>query len=125
MLQRYEKDIREIDSYKDTIEIIDYKTGANSISQRQAQKDLQLSIYALAATSIPEFPFNRAPEKVKLSLYYFDTPSVITTTRTRKELSQARKTIEDFKKQIEESDFKCSGNILCKSCEYKLLCKSD
>jgi len=114
-----------IDVHGDTLEIVDYKTGANPLSQKDADKDLQLSIYALAATSIPEFPFNRKPEKIKLSLYYFDTPQIVTTTRTEEQLEEARKTIEDFKKQIEKSDFKCSGHMFCQNCEYKLFCRTD
>ena len=26
--------------------------------------------------------------------------------------------------EIEKSDFKCSGNILCKNCEFKMLCSA-
>ena len=114
-----------IDVHGDTLEIVDYKTGANPLSQKDADKDLQLSIYALAATSIPELPFNRKPEKIKLSLYYFDTPQIVTTTRTEEQLEEARKIIEDFKKQIEKSDFKCSGHMFCQNCEYKLFCRTD
>jgi len=114
-----------LDVHGDGLEIIDYKTGAKPLSQSQADSDLQLAIYALAATSIPEFPFARAPEKVKLSLYYFDTPQIVSTTRTKEQLTEARKTIEDYKKQIEHSDLRCSGGILCENCEYSFLCRSD
>jgi DNA helicase-2/ATP-dependent DNA helicase PcrA len=112
-----------VDAYGDTIEIIDYKTGANPMSQKEVDNDLQLSIYALAATSIPEFPFAKSPDNVKLSLYYFDTPQVVSTVRTRQQLDEARKIIKDYKKQIESSDFKCSGNVLCEKCEYSLFCR--
>ena len=114
-----------VDVHEDSIEIIDYKTGANPMGQKEADGDLQLSIYALAATSIPEFPFSRNPDKVKLSLYYFDTPQIVSTTRTRQQLEEAKKTIEDFKSQIEKSDFKCYGNMLCEKCEYSLFCRSE
>jgi len=114
-----------VDVHGDTLEIIDYKTGATALSQSQADNDLQLSIYALAATSIPEFPFARKPESVKLSLYYFDNPQIVTTERTKEQLTEARKTIGDYKKQIENSDFLCSGNMLCEKCEYSLFCRSE
>jgi DNA helicase-2/ATP-dependent DNA helicase PcrA len=113
-----------VDVHGDTLEIIDYKTGANPLSQKEADSDLQISIYALAATSIPEFPFARVPEKVKLSLYYFDTPQIVSTTRTKAHLEDAEKMIEDYKNQIEKSDFKCSGGILCQNCEYSFLCRA-
>jgi len=117
--------IDRVDFHDDILEIIDYKTGANALSQKDADKDLQLSIYALAATSIPEFPFAKSPEKVKLSLYYFDNPQIVSTTRTKEELEEAKKVIEDYKKQIEASDFRCSGNMLCQNCEYSLFCRTE
>jgi RecB family exonuclease len=117
--------IDRVDVTGDTIHIIDYKTGATALTQKQADSDLQLSIYGLAATSIPEPPFSRRPDKVKLSLMYFDTPQTVTTTRTKEQLDKARREIEDFKKQIEESDFKCSKGFLCRTCEYKLFCGVD
>jgi len=117
--------IDRVDVKGDELEIIDYKTGATALTQNEAGKDLQLSIYGLAATSIPEYPFDRKPEKVKLSLMYFDTPQIVSTSRTKEELEEARKMIGDYRKQIEESDFKCSGSMLCETCEYKLFCKVD
>jgi len=117
--------IDRVDEDKGEIHIIDYKTGAHPISQKEADSDLQLCIYALAANMIPEYPFNRKPENVKLSLYYFDTPQIVTTRRTMKQMEEAKKNILEYKKQIEESDFKCLGNLLCETCEYKLFCKAD
>ena len=119
--------IDRVDEYKDFIEIIDYKTGATPLTQSQADKDLQLSVYALAATEIPEPPFSRNPKEVKLTLMYFDTPQTVSTKRTKGQLLEARKMIEDYRKQIEESDFKCSHGYLCdeQECEYKLFCKVD
>jgi DNA helicase-2/ATP-dependent DNA helicase PcrA len=117
--------IDRVDVHGDVLEIIDYKTGATPLTQKEAKKDLQLSIYGLAATSIPEYPFDRKPEKVKLSLMYFDTPQIVTTTRTKESLEEAKKLIEGYKKYIEESDFKCSGNMLCETCEYKLFCRAE
>jgi len=114
-----------VDEDEGGVNIIDYKTGANPLTQKEADSDLQLSIYALAATLIPEYPFNRKPDEVKLSLYYFDKPQIVTTRRTAEQIEKAKEEILDYKKQIEESDFKCSGNILCESCEYKLFCRED
>ncbi|KKU12275.1 MAG: hypothetical protein UX19_C0003G0030, partial [Candidatus Woesebacteria bacterium GW2011_GWA1_45_8] len=116
--------IDRVDVHGDTLQIIDYKTGANPLTQRQADEDLQLSIYGLAATTIDGFPFARTPENVKLSLYYFDNPQIVTTTRTKEDLEKAQKAIEDYKKQIEQSDFRCSGSILCENCEYSFLCRT-
>ena len=108
-----------------TIEIIDYKTGANIPSQKDVDKNLQLSFYGLAATQIPEDPFNKKADQIKLSLYYLDEQEKITTVRTKEQLDKAREEIFKVREEIEKSDFACSGNFLCKDCEYKLLCNVD
>ncbi len=108
------------------IEIIDYKTGATIPSQREVDKNLQLSFYALAATKIPTEPFNKTPDKIKLSLYYLDEQEKISTTRTAKQLEDAEKEIHKIKEEIEKSDFKCSNHIFCQTgCDYSLFCKSE
>ena len=108
------------------IEIVDYKTGASIPSQREVDKDLQLSFYALAATKIKEFPFNKKPEDVKLSLYYLDTQEKISTIRTAKDLEEAEEEIFKVRDEIEKSDFKCSNHIFCQmGCEYSLFCNGD
>lgn len=106
------------------IEIIDYKTGQVP-EEKYLQKDLQLSIYALAASSVYA-PWKRPLEKIKLSYYYFEESQKMTLERTLDELKVAQEKILDFKKQIEESDFACSGNILCqRGCEYALFCNTE
>lgn len=114
--------IDRIDKIGDTLHIIDYKTGPTALTQKEADKDLQLSLYALAAATIPEPPFNVGPSHIKLSLIYFDSPQTVTTTRTQAQLEEARQKIYTYKEKIETSDFTCSGNILCRKCEYKLFC---
>ena len=108
-----------------TIEIIDYKTGAIIPSQREVDKNLQLSFYGLAATQIPEDPFNKKADQIKLSLYYLDEQEKITTVRTKEQLEKAREEIFKVREEIEKSDFVCSRNFLCTDCEYKLLCNVD
>jgi DNA helicase-2/ATP-dependent DNA helicase PcrA len=108
-----------------TIEIIDYKTGATIPTQNQVDNDLQLSFYALAATSIPHAPFGKSPEKIKLSLYFLDTQEKLSTTRSAADLEKAKAEIYRVKEEIEKSDFACSGHIFCQGkCEYSLFCQS-
>jgi len=110
----------------DSIEIIDYKTGATIPTQREVDKNLQLSFYALAATKIQDFPFGKKPEQIKLSLYYLDSQEKISTTRTAKQLDEAIKEIFKVREEIEKSDFKCSNHIFCQmGCEFSLFCKTD
>ena len=103
------------------IEIVDYKTGRVP-SQRQVDADLQLSIYAMAATEIIEPPFDRKVDDILLTLYYFDNQQKIQSRRTSRQLEEDKQKILDYVKAIEVSDFHCSGNIVCKSCEYKMFC---
>lgn len=108
------------------IEIIDYKTGATIPSQREVDKNLQLSFYALAATNIPTEPFGKTPDKIKLSLYYLDSQEKISTTRTAKQLEEAIAEIFKVRDEIEKSDYKCSGHMFCQTgCEFSLFCKSE
>jgi DNA helicase-2/ATP-dependent DNA helicase PcrA len=105
------------------IEIIDYKTGATIPTQAEVDKNLQLSFYALAATSIPTAPYGRKPEEVKLSLYFLDNQEKISSTRTSEDLKKAIKEIYKVKEEIEKSDFACSNHVFCQGkCEYSLFC---
>ena len=119
--------VDRIDKLADgTIEIIDYKTGATIPSQSEVNKNLQLSFYALAATKIPDLPFGKKPEQVKLSLYYLDSQEKISTTRTVKDLEKAVEEIFKVREEIEKSEFKCSGHMFCQmGCEFSLFCRSD
>lgn len=104
------------------LEIIDYKTGASIPTQKEVDKDLQLSFYALAMSSIRKIN----PEEIKLSLYYLDTQEKISTTRTVKDLEKVKEEILEIRDEIESSDFKCNNNFFCQGkCEFSMFCKSD
>lgn len=107
---------------ENTIEIIDYKTGSNIPDEKKLAKDLQLTVYALAATAIQETLLNKTPEQVLLSLYYLEDGKKVTTTRTAEQLEEAKQTILQTAQKMATSDFLCSGSILCQHCEYKILC---
>ena len=113
-----------VDLFPDgSLEIIDYKTGATIRSQGDIEKNLQLTFYALASTSIREEPFNKSPQEINLSLYFLDTQEKFTTKRSQGQLDEAIEEIFKVRKEIEESDFKCEGNILCEKCEYSVFCR--
>lgn len=103
------------------IEIIDYKTGKPP-TKSELNKDLQMDIYALAA--VDPGILNRKINEVLLTFFYFESNSKLTTTRTAADLDSARKEILEIRDQIEASDFSCSRNRFCESCEYKILCNS-
>ena len=101
------------------IEIIDYKTGKIP-TQKEIDEDLQISIYAWAA-SLPEI-FGIPLEKQVLSFYYFEAGQKLQAKRTTEDIEKAKAKILETVEKIENSDFLCSGNIICQKCEYKLFC---
>lgn len=107
------------------IEIIDYKTSSKLPTEKEVASDLQLSIYALAASSLKTPPFNISPDKIILSLYFFEDRKKMSTSRTGAQLAQARDQIFDYAAQIEASDFRCSGSPVCRHCDYRSLCDID
>lgn len=103
------------------IEIIDYKTGEKIPSQKEVDKNMQLTLYALAASQLLELE----PEQIKLSLYYFEEQKKITTTRAKRDLENLKLEMINIREQIERSDFVCSGHFLCQTgCEYSSFCNA-
>ena len=85
---------------------------------------MQLAIYALGATRIKDKIFNRKPENIELTLHFLEN-------NTKKSMSFSKEDLEKFEdeliekvKEIENSNFKCSGNVICKTCEYRMLCST-
>jgi len=116
--------IDRLDVYEDgNVEIIDYKTGERVPSQKEVDKNKQLTFYALMLSMAGDLPFVFDLDKLTLSLYYFDEQKKISTTRTQKELENTIDEIYQVRKEIENSDLSCSGNYLCRSCEFSQFCK--
>ena len=112
--------VDKIDDKK--IEIIDYKTGSNLPDKKELEENLQLTLYALATTQINNNIFNKKSEDIVLSLHYLEEEKKFTTTRTSKQLEDAKTKILEIVAEIEKSDFLCSRSTLCQNCEYKMLC---
>lgn len=104
------------------IEIIDYKTGRNIPNEKQLSNNLQMTVYAMAATLVNDNIFNKNPEDIILSLHYLEEEKKLTTTRTAGQLEEAKTRILEIVGKIEKSDFLCSGSTYCQNCEYKMLC---
>lgn len=115
-----------IDKTKNGIEIIDYKTTDYTHKELPTEKDLagdlQLSVYAMAACKVADPVFQKQPEEVTLSLYFFDKGVKVSTKRTWEDLKKAEEEILQIKEEIETSDFACSAGIWCQRCEYQLFC---
>ncbi len=115
--------IDRIDKNGKGIEILDYKTGANNPKADQAH-ELQLAIYALAATKVNDSNLNRKPEDITLTIYFLEDNTRKSMNFKKEDLEKLEDELISKIEKIEKSDFKCSGNILCKNCEYKMLCST-
>lgn len=116
--------IDRVDELDGAIEIIDYKTGSPPAGgQKEVDKNMQLSLYALAAVKTVEPPFGKKPREVKLTLWYLGEGVKFTTHRTSEELDKVVDGVFEIRREIEQSDFSCSGHPFCTSCEYKTFCR--
>ncbi|OGH16512.1 MAG: hypothetical protein A3C30_04980 [Candidatus Levybacteria bacterium RIFCSPHIGHO2_02_FULL_40_18] len=106
------------------IEIVDYKTG-KSAGMSQFNYTLQLGVYALAATEVEEKILKRKPEDIRVSLLYLEEGKKKSEDMTQERIDEIRELILKKIEQIESSDFKCSRSIICKNCEYKMLCSAN
>lgn len=103
------------------IEIIDYKTG-KAPKTRDVRKDLQLTVYAMAATDQGVYAYR--PEDVIVSFYFFEGQQKVTGTRTKEQLEEARDIIIKTAQDIAVSDFKPTPGKQCDFCEFRLICEA-
>ncbi len=96
-------------------EIVDYKTGKPKL-ESQAKKDLQLSIYALAAREVLDY------NPVRLVFYNLQTNEAVVTTRDEQQLNVAIETVQDVAADIRAGRFPARPGFACKSCEFQPLC---
>jgi DNA helicase-2/ATP-dependent DNA helicase PcrA len=97
------------------VEIVDYKTGRPK-KDADARKDLQLSVYALAAKEIFEW------NPVKLAFHYLQSNQRQETTRDAKQISEAEKIVQQTAADIRAANFPAKPNYFCRACAYKPIC---
>jgi DNA helicase-2/ATP-dependent DNA helicase PcrA len=97
------------------VEIVDYKTG-KARNAADARKDLQLSIYAIAAKEILEL------NPVRLVFHYLQTNQTQATTRTPKQLDEAQKIIQEAAADIRAGEFSPRPGYACRTCAYEPIC---
>ncbi len=100
---------------RNDVEIIDYKTGKPK-KDADARKDLQLSLYALAAKEIFEW------NPVRLVFYYLQNNQTQATTRDAKQLDEAQKIVLEAAADIRAGEFPPKPGFVCRSCAYKPIC---
>jgi DNA helicase-2/ATP-dependent DNA helicase PcrA len=100
---------------RNDVEIVDYKTGKPR-KDVDARKDLQLSIYTLAAKEIFEL------NPVRLVFHYLQNNQVQVTTRDVKQLDEAQKIVQEAAADIRAGEFSAKPGFGCRSCAYKPIC---
>ena len=97
------------------VEIVDYKTGKPK-KDADARKDLQLSIYALAAKEIFEW------NPTRLVFHYLQNNQRQETTRDSKQIAEAEATVQETAADIRAGNFPPKPGFFCRSCAYKPIC---
>jgi len=101
---------------RNDVEIVDYKTGRPK-KESLAKKDLQLSLYALAAKEIFEW------NPVRLVFHYLQDNKVQVTTRDSKQLQEAQNMVQEAAADIRAGQFPPRPMpSVCRSCAYKPIC---
>ena len=109
--------IDRIDKVNGKYELIDYKTG-KSKTQKDADKDKQLTIYAMAA----QWSLGIKPEN--LSLYFIDDNLKFSTQRNEEMLLKEKENIRKTIGEIQKSDFPAKPGfpVPCQYCDYNPIC---
>jgi DNA helicase-2/ATP-dependent DNA helicase PcrA len=100
---------------RNEVEIVDYKTG-KAKKETEARRDLQLSIYAIAAKEILEL------NPVRLVFHYLQDNSRQETTRSIKQLDEAQKIVQEVAADIRARSFPAKEGFICRSCAYRPIC---
>ncbi|HKC14717.1 MAG TPA: PD-(D/E)XK nuclease family protein, partial [Patescibacteria group bacterium] len=83
---------------------------------------LQLAMYALAATKVKDEILSKNPKDITLTLHFLEGNTKKSMNFNQEDLDKLEDELIEKISEIEKSDFKCSGNVLCINCEYKMLC---
>jgi ATP-dependent DNA helicase UvrD/PcrA len=100
---------------RNDVEIVDYKTGKPK-KEADTKKDLQLSLYALAAKEIFEW------NPVRLVFHYLQNNQIQVTTRDSKQLDEAQQIVQEAAADIRAGEFPPKPGYICRNCAYKPIC---
>jgi len=111
--------IDEIDDKK--IEVIDYKTGKIP-KERELKKNLQLSIYALAATD--RGILNKKLNQVVLTFYFLNEGKKISFQKDEEEIEKVKEVIKNLVSEIKQEKFEPNVGVWCDFCPFKIICEA-
>ena len=94
---------------------MDYKTGKPR-SQKDADKSLQLSVYALAARH------HLGLEPERLTFYNLTNNQPVSSVRTEKDLEEVRRQVREVAAEIRRLLFPPTPGFVCKFCDFVPIC---
>jgi DNA helicase-2/ATP-dependent DNA helicase PcrA len=97
------------------VELIDYKTGRPR-TQKDAEKSVQLSVYALGA----ERALGLRPSR--LTFYNLTTNEGVSSVRTSKDLDDVQREIHEVAEAVREQRFEPTPGYACRHCDYAAIC---
>lgn len=97
------------------VEIIDYKTGSPK-DQKAVDNDNQVTIYAAAAKKALGL------DPKLLSLYFVESGSKISTTRTEKQLKDVEDDVAEVVTEMKKGSFTATPGMHCAFCDYRNIC---
>ena len=109
-----------IDKVGDNLRIIDYKTSKPPEGDK-LQKDLQLSLYAYAATLL--WPETKLPD-LTLSIYNFNDSAFHDTTRDEDQLEKILEKVNEEVSGINSHEFQPKVSKMCAYCSFQLICNA-
>ncbi len=98
-----------------SVELVDYKTGKPR-TQKDADRSLQLSVYALAAERVLKL------NPARLTFYNLTNNEPVSSVRTAKALDLALEEIRETAAEIRRLSFEPTPGFPCQRCDYVPLC---
>jgi DNA helicase-2/ATP-dependent DNA helicase PcrA len=100
---------------ENAVELVDYKTGKPR-SQLDADRSLQLSVYALAAQEQMKL------RPLRLTFYCLTNNQPVHTVRTEQDLKAVKTEILTVAARIRQNEFPAARGFVCKFCDYQPIC---
>jgi RecB family exonuclease len=110
------------------VRLIDYKTGRNAKTNKEAEEDLQLASYFLALTEVEELRTLGSPKYLELAYLGAFTRDGgfmrggVDPTKDEEYGAKARARLEGFVAGIRAEEFAPSPSANCQWCSFKTLC---
>lgn len=113
--------IDRVDQIGNEIEIIDYKTGKKP-QEKELKKNLQLSIYAMAA--MDKKLYHKSINQITLSFFFLQDEIKVSLKKSEKDILKTKREIEEIAKKINQKHFPAKTGPWCHYCPFKINCEA-